>query len=48
MLSIVKIMKFIEMIINFKCKIKIDKKTNEEFNYTVNQCEISSIMFTIK
>ena len=36
------------MIMSFKCKIKVNKKINKEFNYTVNQCETSSIMFTIK
>ena len=33
---------------SFKCEIKVDEKADEEFSYTVNQCEISSIMFTIK
>ena len=33
---------------NFKCKIRVNEKANEKFNYTVNQCEISSITFIIK
>ena len=33
---------------NSKYKIKISKKTDKEFSYTVNQCEIFNIMFTIK
>ena len=36
------------MIMSFKCEIEIDKKVSKEFNYTVNQYETSSIMFTIK
>ena len=36
------------MIMSFKCEIKVNEKTDEEFNYIVNQYEISSIMFTIK
>ena len=36
------------MIVSFKCKTEVNKKTDEKLNYTVNQCETSSIMFTIK
>ena len=30
------------------CKTEVDEKADEELSYTVNQCEIPSIMFTIK
>ena len=35
------------MIMSSKCETEVDKKAGKELSI-VNQCEISSIMFTIK
>ena len=32
----------------FKYKAEVNEKVDEEFSYIINQCQISSVTFTIK